>query len=134
MTVELSSLIHNTRLELSDIPEDHASDEIVYQSLSQAVAYIGKICDITVVADSYLSHCYVCLSAYYTYLNYTALAEKKFGASEAVNYTRLAELKDKARVFLSPISNFILDANLNISSTNARITPISTGLITSVDG
>ena len=133
MTVELSSLIHNTRLELSDIPEDHASDEIVYQSLSQAVAYIGKICDITDVADSYLSHCYVCLAAYYTYLNYTSLAEKKFGVSEAINYVRLGALKDKAITFINFISTFKIDANLNVSANSLRLTPNVIGLVSVVD-
>lgn len=132
MAVELSALIHNTRLELSDIPEDHAGDEIIYQSITQAEAYVGKIVDITDVADSYLSHCYVCLAAYYVYLNYTSVAEQR--DLDAVTMSiRLADLKNKARIFINQISEFDLDDNLNVSLRSLFVTPLSTGLTTSVD-
>ena len=133
MVIELSTLIYKTRLELSDIPEDHASDEIIFQSLSQAVAYVAKIVNIPDVEDSYLSFCYMFLAAYYTYLNYTALVERQMGEVPSINYTRLDELKNKARVFLNQVSDFTIDSNLNISAATLFTTPTSTGLVTSVD-
>ena len=132
MAVELSALIHNTRLELSDIPEDHAGDEIIYQSITQAEAYVGKIVDTTDVADSYLSHCYVCLAAYYVYLNYTSVAEQRDLDPVAMSI-RLPDLKNKARVFLNQISEFDIDSNLNISLVSMLTTPNSIGLVDGVD-
>lgn len=135
MAITLIDQLPFVRRELSDLPEDYATDEIVYQSTEQAYALIQKVITVDDFDDVYISHCTVTLSAYYVYLDYTSLAERQLGTLPPTVLIRLRELKRKARSFINTIANDQLDEDLSIDMSLLTIAPIAIGITdSSADG
>lgn len=132
MAITLIDQLPFVRRELSDLPEDYATDEIVYQSTEQAYALIQKVITVDDFDDVYISHCTVTLSAYYVYLDYTSLAERQLGTLPPTVLIRLRELKRKARSFINTIANDQLDEDLSVDMSLLTIAPIAIGITESV--
>lgn len=112
MAINPSSLIYEVRRELADIPEDHAADEVINQQLDHGWEYIQVIIDVSSEDEDYVSHCLIILSAYFTYLEYTSLAERNLGELPAGSKTKIDALRHKAWIFLEKISIVKLNPDL----------------------
>lgn len=132
MAIVLAEQLPFIRRELSDIPEDFASDSILMQSAEAAWLHIQKLVDITDQDDDYLSHCIAILGAYYVYLNYTSLAEIQLGTLPPTSFIKMSELKSKARTFIGLVSEVSLDKDLNIDKSNLGYAPPIVGITDSV--
>lgn len=112
MAINPSSLIFDVRRELADIPEDHAADEVIYQQIDHGWEYIQVIADVPNEDEDYISHCLIILGAYFTYLEYTSLAERNLGELPSGSKTKIDALRHKAWIFLSKISIVKLNSDL----------------------
>lgn len=132
MAINLSTLITPVRTDLADLPVDYIRDISVFQSIRQADKFIETIIKEDVEED-YRIYCTIVLGAYYTYLNYTDIAEKRLGHLPSTTLVRLNELKKKARMFLLNISNIGLTEDLMPTGEGLKnIRPIGIGLIDTV--
>lgn len=129
---DLSTLLFDVRREVSDIPEEYIDDMQVFQCVDQANELINKIIDTTdtTIEDVYKEHCIVILAAYYAYVNYTSLAEKRLGQLPTSMSIKVNEMKKKAWTFVSKISDSTIDSNFNVKSDT--YSPVVIGLTTSI--
>lgn len=132
MTIVPYTYMYSLRRDLSDLPEDYASDALVYQSIDQAWNFIQTVVDIDVASESTIGHCIVALGSYFTYLSYTSLVERRLGDLPQSTRLRLNELKQKAVIFINSISEFQLDENLSIVADLSRIKPNQISYLDSV--
>lgn len=132
MAIVLAEQLPFIRRELSDIPEDYASDSILMQSAESAWFHVQKLVEVADQDDDYLSHCIAMLGAYYVYLNYTSLAEIQLGTLPPTSLIKMAELKTKARTFIGLISEGTLDKDLNMDEANMKYAPTIIGITESV--
>ena len=132
MAIVLAEQLPFIRRELSDIPEDYASDSILMQSAESAWLHIQKLVEVADQDDDYLSHCIAMLGAYYVYLNYTSLAEIQLGTLPPTSFIKMSELKSKARTFIGLVSEGSLDKNLNMDESNMKYAPSIIGITASV--
>jgi|LGVE01.1.fsa_nt_gb hypothetical protein len=133
MTIPPSSLLFDVRRELSDIPDDHADDTIIEQMTVQANDFCGTIIDVASEDDSYIEHCVVTLAAYFVYLNYTSLTERRLGTIPQTAVIRLTELRRKAYTFISKVATEPIDEYFNVDdSEDVNVRPTSLGLVNTV--
>ena len=121
MTITPSSLLFNVRRELSDVPEDHADDAIIYQMTVQANDFCSEVIDVASEDESYIEHCVITLAAYFVYLNYTSLTERQLGTIPPTTVIRLNELRRKAYVFISKVTIETIDEYFNIDDSGSYI-------------
>ena len=133
MTITPSSLLFNVRRELSDVPEDHADDAIIYQMTVQANDFCNEVIDVASEDESYIEHCVITLAAYFVYLNYTSLTERQLGTIPPTTVIRLNELRRKAYVFISKVTIETIDEYFNIDdSGDVKVRPNALGLVEKV--
>lgn len=123
MVIILSDQLDDVRRELSDITEDWVTDRQVYQAIDQANKLITQIVPST-VDESMKTLAIQVLSAYYTYLVYTSMAEQRLGQLPETVITRLNALSGKARSFMSLISNVELNDDLTIATRTLDMSPV----------
>lgn len=123
MTIVLSTIMDSVRRELSDITDDWITDRQIHQSTDQANKLITKIVP-SDVDESMKVLAIQVLSAYYTYLVYTSVAEQRLGQLPETVITRLNALAGKARSFISLISNVELNDDLTIATRTLDISPV----------
>lgn len=123
MVIILSNQIDDVRRELSDITEDWVTDRQVYQAINQANKLITQIVPST-VDESMKTLAIQVLSAYYTYLTYTSIAEQRLGQLPETTIIRLNALSGKARSFMSLISNIELNDDLTIATRTLDVSPV----------
>jgi len=107
------SLIFSVRRELNDVPEDYLSDEVIYQALSQADAYLNKVLDPD-VDEVYRQHCLVVVAAYFAYVKYVASVERGLGSIPATSAERLRALRELAVALVRVVSRFNIRDDLSI--------------------
>jgi hypothetical protein len=95
MTIELSESIFPTRGFLSDIPEEYATDLQIYRDLKRAKKFVDQIL-VTGLDESLLTSIYEAVGAYYTYVNWTGIAEQRVGTIPALSFFRVAVLREQA--------------------------------------
>lgn len=125
MAIILSELILHVRATLADITLDMVDDAQVYQDIKRAYEYIQQIVpsDIISSQESYIQSCIVNLASYYTYVNYTSLAERQQGTLPPTALIRINALREIAFAFLSPITPFQLNPDLSINKDKLERTP-----------
>lgn len=123
MVVNPSSLVYEVRRELADIPEDHAADEVINQQLEHGWQYIQVIVDVPNEDENYINHCLIILSAYFTYLEYTSLAERNLGELPPGSKTKIDALRHKAWIFLEKVSITKLNPDLTYDETAMSVVP-----------
>ena len=111
MAISLPSLISRVRVALADVPTDMMDDIQVYRDIQRADDFIDEMIR-SGTTETMQEHTIVNLAAYYSYINYTSLAERQLGNVPAAAYLRIAALKEIALAFLRLISDVPLTDNL----------------------
>jgi len=122
MAITLSDLILDVRAALSDLPEEYIDDPQIWKDLRRAKLYISEI-KVDTVDEDVEKHCIILLARYYTYINYTSIAERQMGTAPSTTVIRVATLREQALAFLLLISKFKLNPDLTISSAPIGTTP-----------
>ncbi len=120
---DLQSLILDVRSGISDLPEDFASDVQIYKDLKEADAFVTAVARSDV--DSNLKMLSIVrLCRYYTYLNYTSLAEATLGTMPTTAPIKLEAYRQGALSFLRLITAYPLTDDLQVDETriSGRIT------------
>lgn len=135
MAITLSELILHVRAALADVTLDMVDDSQVYHDIKKAYEYVQQLVPASTISaqESYVSSCIVNVAAYYTYVNYTSLAERQQGTLPPTALIRINALREIALTFLTPITPFKLNPDLSIDESQLERTPaIAFGLIKSI--
>lgn len=111
MAISSSSLISRVRVALADVPTDMLDDIQVYRDIERANAFVTAILRES-VTETLQEHAIINLAAYYSYVNYTSLAERQLGNVPQTAIIRLDALKQIARAFLELVSSIPITADL----------------------
>lgn len=132
MTIELSESILPTRGLLSDIPEEYAADITVYRDLKRAKLFVDQVLEANLNEDL-LKTIYEAVGAYYTYVNWTGIAEQRVGTIPAMSFFRVAVLREQALQLMGENLIVPITDNLTIDYKRfSKMKAISTTLTKSV--
>jgi hypothetical protein len=120
---DLSPLILRVRDKLSDVPIDWNDDSLVYSDIKDANEFIQMLV-MDNVEQKFIDNCTVNLAAYYNYLTYTSLAERRMGEMPPTSIIKLDALRSKARSCLSLISKYPLLPDLSVDRSVTNVTPV----------
>jgi hypothetical protein len=98
---------------VSEISVANMDDLAMFREIQKASYFIEKIKSST-VTDTELETPIVCLSAYYSHVNYTLLNARQLGTIDETVIIRQAELKRIARAMLQAISELEITEDLTI--------------------
>jgi hypothetical protein len=121
MAIELGPIGKKVRSTLSDVPREFLTDKQILVELEKAQAFCDQIA-ITGTDEEYLAKCYEVLATYYSYINYTTLAERQLGTLPPTSKIRLDALRRVAVAFLQLVSMYPLDEDLLIDTSELRDT------------
>ena len=128
---DLSHLISRVRARLSDVPIDWDDDSLIYLDLKDAYEFVNMV-SMDGVADSYKENCIVNLAAFYNYLTYTSMAERRMGEMPTTSLIKLDALRSKAKSCLSLISKYPLLDDLSVDLEALNATPVAGSLVSSI--
>jgi len=118
MTVNLSTLLFRVRASVAEIPVATIDDLAMYRELEKANKFIEAIKRAGVV-DADLEIPIICLSAYYSHVNYGLLSARQLGTIDELTMRtqieRQANLKRIAKAQISLISDVELTDELTIA-------------------
>jgi len=101
------------RQELSDVPEEYVSDEVILRSLQKADRFLDLVLRSDVDADT-REECLFSLATYFTYLNYTSVVARGLGSTPEYSDERAERLRNIALMFIRPNSDFVINDDLTI--------------------
>lgn len=131
MTIELSESIFTTRGLLSDIPEEYATDIQIYKDLKRAKQFADQVL-VAGVEEALLKSIYEAIGAYYTYVNWTGIAEQKMGTIPSMSFFRVAVLREQALQLMSENVDVPITDNLTIDYKRfSKMKPNANALTTS---
>lgn len=131
MTIELSESIFTTRGLLSDIPEEYATDIQIYKDLKRAKLFADQVLE-DGLDETLLKSIYESIGAYYTYVNWTGIAEQKMGTIPSMSFFRVAVLREQALQLMSENVVVPITDNLTIDYKRfSKMKPSATTLSTS---
>lgn len=111
--IDLSELILTVQVSLSDLPSTYATDEQIYFDLKTAYKYVNDI-----VADDaeleLVKEAVARVGAYYTYINYTSLAERKLGEVPQSMAIKVDALRRIAVMLLRRVTNLNIADDLSV--------------------
>jgi hypothetical protein len=113
MAIDLSLLILDVQVSLSDIPDNYATDEQLYDSIKMADAYITSLIDITITDDLH-KKAIRALATYFAYVNYTSLVERTRGEVSQASSIKLAALQRIAVSFLRRITTLAINDDTTV--------------------
>ena len=132
MAVDLSLLILDVQVSLSDIPDNYATDEQLYDSLKMAHAYIDTLIDIT-ITEELEAKAIRAFATYLAYVNYTSLVERTRGEVSQASSIKLAALQRIAVSFLRRITTLEINDDTTVNQgAAAKKLYAGIGLTTSV--
>ena len=116
---DLHLYIYLVREGLSELPDDLASDEQIYKDLKLAYSYINSVISPTFAADSdngtvLARDAIVALATYFSYVNYTSLAEREFGDVPITAQVRSTLLRQIALAFIRQLSDLPIQDDLSV--------------------
>jgi len=114
MTIELHTLIYLVREGLSELPDDLASDEQIYKDIKLANSYINSIISSSFSDEDFQQDAIVALATYFSYVNYTSLAEREFGDVPITAQIRANLLKQIALAFLRQLTDLPIGDDLSV--------------------
>jgi len=114
MAIDLSLLILDVQVSLSDIPDNYATDEQLYDSIKMADAYITSLIDIVITEDLH-KKAIRALATYFAYVNYTSLVERSRGEVSQASSIKLAALQRIAVSFLRRITTFAINDDTTVN-------------------
>ena len=122
---DLSTLILQVQVSLSDLPETYATDEQIYFDLKTAFKYVDDI--VADDADADLAKEAIArLGAYLTYINYTSLAERKLGEVPMSMQLKVDAMRKIALIFLRRVTNLQIKDDLTIDDEmEEKILPVA---------
>lgn len=131
MTIDISTLILDVQVSLSDIPEDYATDEQLYNSLKMAQRYVDSLKDVVVV-EELESQAISSLASFYAYVNYTSLVERTRGEVNQASSIKLAALQRIAVSFLRRITTLPIKDDTTVDQVSVgKKMPVAIGLMKS---
>ena len=101
------------RQELSDLPEDLVSDEVILRSILKAENFLNTVLRST-VSSSDKEQCLISLAAYYTYIDYTAVVTRGLGSTPEYSEERAERLKQIALTFIRLHSDYVVNDDLTV--------------------
>jgi hypothetical protein len=113
MAIDLSLLILDVQVSLSDIPDNYATDEQLYDSLKMAHAYIDSLVDES-VSEDLEAKAIRALATYFAYVNYTSLVERTRGEVSQASSIKLAALQRIAVSFLRRITTLAINDDTTV--------------------
>lgn len=131
MAIDIADLIIDVQVSLSDIPDNYATDEQLYDSLKMAQGYIDSIKDENVL-ESLEIKAIRSLATYFAYVNYTSLVERTRGEVSQASSIKLAALQRIAVSFLRRITTLKINDDTTVDQTAAGRKPAAVGLTVSV--
>jgi hypothetical protein len=131
MTIDISTLILDVQVSLSDIPADYATDEQLYSSLKMAQRYVDSLKDVVVV-EELESQAIISLASFYAYVNYTSLVERTRGEVNQASSIKLAALQRIAVSFLRRITTLPIKDDTTVDQVSVgKKMPVAVGLMKS---
>ncbi len=128
MTINPDTLILQVRAENANIPVQYVDDYQVYSEIKSAIVFVTDIAK-EGVDENQLREAIIKLSAYYTYVNYTSIAESTLGQLPRTAYIQLEVKRQKALTFLRMISSVPLNNNLTVDTELLRKSKVSVGFV-----
>jgi hypothetical protein len=122
---EVAELVPMVRGSLSDIPSEQITKKQILYDLLRAKVFVETITGST--SDSvYMGQCIVSVATYYSYVNYTTLAERDLGTLPPTAQVRISTLRRIAAALLQPIAIYPItdDLTLDIDSLNIPVAAI----------
>jgi hypothetical protein len=116
MAVDLALLILDVQVSLSDIPDNYATDEQLYDSLKMAQGYVDSIKD-PLTIESLEIKAIRSLATYFAYVNYTSLVERTRGEVSQASSIKLAALQRIAVSFLRRITTLTINDDTTVDQT-----------------
>lgn len=116
MAIDLSELILEVQVTLSDLPDNYCTDEQIFKDLETAKEYIDSIKSTTFSDESFEKKAISRLGAYFTYTNYTSLAERQMGTIPQASLIKIDVLRRIALAFMRQMTNLTLDDDLSVST------------------
>lgn len=133
MVVNLSSLILRVQAVLSDLPSSMCTDEQIYTDLKSAKIYFDSIKRADFSDDSLEEETLVRLGSYFTFINYTSLAERQLGTIPQTSDIKLQSLRRMALAFLRQTTDFTLNDDLSVDKTiEGKALPVTLSMMPSV--
>jgi len=133
MAVNLASLILRVQAVLSDLPSSMCTDEQIYIDLKSAKIYFDSIKRADFNNDSLEEETLVRLGSYFTFINYTSLAERQLGTIPQTSDIKLQSLRRMALAFLRQITDFTLNDDLSVDKTiEGKALPVTISMMPSV--
>jgi len=114
MTIELSTLIYEVRLELGAIPDDLIESEQIHKEIKKANLYINYLIDPNWDNEDIQKQAIISLASYYSYVNYLSIISLQHDDISSYVYQRERVLRQIALSILKPISIYPLTENLII--------------------
>jgi hypothetical protein len=118
MAVDLALLILDVQVSLSDIPDNYATDEQLYDSLKMAQGYVDSIKDPQTI-ESLEIKAIRSLATYFAYVNYTSLVERTRGEVSQASSIKLAALQRIAVSFLRRITTLEINDDTTVNQSAA---------------
>lgn len=128
MAINLSTLILKVQNNLSDVPSDYITDEQIYNDLKTSQGYINYIMESEFTDENFISLTIVALSTYYSYINYTSLAERQLGTLPPTSEIKARVLKERALAFMKQLSKFELNDDLTTDNEQFMVGGIGYGI------
>lgn len=116
MAIELSELILDVQVTLSDLPDSYATDEQIFSDLITAKEYIDSIKSTTFSDEGFEKKAIARLGAYFTYINYTSLAERQMGTIPATALIKIDTLRRIALAFIRQMTSLTIADDLSIDT------------------
>lgn len=122
---DISGLVNLVRSSLSDIPAEYITKTQIQNDLIRAKVFCEAITGST--SDSvYMGQCIVAVATYYSYVNYTTLAERNLGTLPPTAEVRIKALRRIAASLLQPASIYPItdDLTLNVEALNIPVAAV----------
>lgn len=116
MAIDLSELILDVQVSLSDLPDSYCTDEQIFMDLVTAQEYTDSIKSPTFSDESFEKKAIARLGAYFTYINYTSLAERQMGTIPQATIIKTDVMRRIALAFIRQMTNLKLNDDLSIDS------------------
>lgn len=116
MTIDLSELILDVQVSLSDLPSTYCTDEQIFYDLVTAKEYIDSIKSTTFSDESFEKKTLSRLGAYYTYINYTSLAERQMGTIPQASLIKIDILRRIALSFIRQLTNLKINDDMSVDA------------------
>jgi hypothetical protein len=133
MSLDLSQLILEVRSALTEVPEEYIGDHQIYKDLKRAYRYVTAIA-VEGAPEDLIKLATINTGIYYSYLNYTGMAERILETLPETAYLRVGTFREIALSSLQLISSVPLKGDLTIDTKSLSSHVVGVGLTVSTIG